>query len=209
MSFPSRAVNSGYDACSASADAMPIEIEKKYRLESGRVEPLRRRLKEVGAEGQGIAEFEENVIYTGPGLDPARRVLRLRRKGDRAVFTFKERELTSSAIKRQREEETEVSDAHALAAILEALGYRPALVYEKRRETWRIAGAEVVLDELPFGLFVEIEGEEARILEVEKLLGLGGAEAEHAPYPELTLRHGTTRGDVCEARFNEQAAESR
>ncbi len=180
---------------------MAIEIEKKYRLEPEQVGPLRRRLQEAGAEGDGPAEFEENVIYTGPGLDPARRVLRLRRKGARAIFTFKERDLSGSPIKRQREEETEVSDAGALASILEALGYRPALVYEKRRETWRVAGAEVVIDELPFGLFVEIEGEEERILEAEQLLGLGGAEAEHAPYPELTLRHGTRRGDVTESRF--------
>jgi len=180
---------------------MPIEIEKKYRLEPEQVEPLRRRLREGGAEGWGSAEFEENVIYTGPGLDPARRVLRLRRKGEHAVFTFKERDLSDSPVKRQREEETEVSDADALASILEALGYRPVLVYEKRRETWRMAGAEVVIDELPFGLFVEIEGEEARILEAEKLLGLDGAEAEHASYPALTLRHGTRRGDVTESRF--------
>ncbi|MDT5269997.1 MAG: adenylate cyclase, class 2 [Acidobacteriota bacterium] len=180
---------------------MPIEIEKKYKLKPEQVGPLRQRLKEVGAEGRGNAEFEENVIYTGPGLDPARRVLRLRRKGVRAVFTFKERDSGQSPIKRQREEETEVSDAGALAAILEALGYRPLLVYEKRRETWRIADTEVVIDELPFGLFVEIEGEEACIVEVEKLLGLDAAEAEHAPYPELTLRHGTQLGDVIESRF--------
>jgi inorganic triphosphatase YgiF len=95
---------------------MAIEIEKKYRLEPGQVEPLRRRLKDVGAEGRGSAEFEENVIYTGPGLDPARRVLRLRHKGTRAVFTFKERDPSDSPIKRQREEETEVSDAGALAS---------------------------------------------------------------------------------------------
>jgi adenylate cyclase class 2 len=180
---------------------MPIEIEKKYRLTPERLEPLRQRLKEVGAEGWGSAEFEENIIYTGPGLDPARRVLRLRRKGGRAVFTFKERDPSDSPVKRQREEETEVADAGALAAILEALGYRPALVYEKRRETWRVAETEVVIDELPFGLFVEIEGDEARIMEVENLLGLDNAEAEHAPYPELTLRHGTKRGDVFESRF--------
>ena len=180
---------------------MPIEIEKKYRLEPESLEPLRRRLKEVGAEGRGSAEFEENVIYTGPGLDPARRVLRLRRKGLRALFTFKERDLSRSAVKRQREEETEVANAEALAAILEALGYRPALVYEKRRETWHVSRAEVVLDELPFGLFVEIEGEEPRILAVEKLLGLDLAEAEHASYPELTLRHGLKKGDAFEARF--------
>ena len=180
---------------------MPIEVEKKYRLTPERLEPLRLKLKEVGAEGRGSAEFEENVIYTGPGLDPARRVLRLRRKGGRAVFTFKERDLSGSAVKRQREEETEVADAAALASILEALGYRPALVYEKRRETWHVAETEVVLDELPFGLFVEIEGEEAHILEVERLLGLDTAEAEHAPYPELTLRHGEKRGNTFESRF--------
>lgn len=180
---------------------MPIEIEKKYRLTPERLGPLRRRLKETGAEGEGGAEFEENTIYTGPGLDPRRRVLRLRRKGERAVFTFKERDLSGSPIKRQREEETDVSDARALSAILEALGYRPVLVYEKRRETWRLRGAEVVIDELPFGLFVEIEGEEAAILEAENLLGLGDVEAEHAPYPELTLRHGTQCGDMVESRF--------
>ena len=180
---------------------MGIEIEKKYRLKPGQFGPLRLRLEEAGAESEGAAEFEENVLYTGPGLDPRRRVLRLRRKGGRAVFTFKERDPGASAVKRQREEETEVSDASALAAILEALGYSPVLVYEKRRETWRLAGAEVVLDELPFGLFVEIEGEEGQILSAERLLGLDGAEAEHAPYPELTLRHGTKRGGVVESRF--------
>ena len=180
---------------------MPTEIEKKYRLSAGQFEPLRRRLEEAGAERRGAAEFEENTIYTGPGLDPALRVLRLRRKRGRAVFTFKERDTSGSAVKRQREEETEVSDAAALAAILEALGYRPVLVYEKRRETWRLAGAEVVIDELPFGLFAEIEGEESSILEAERLLGLDAAEAEHASYPNLTLRHGTKRGDVFEARF--------
>jgi adenylate cyclase class 2 len=180
---------------------MPIEIEKKYRLTPEQFEPLRRRLEASGAEGEGTAEFEENIIYTGPGLDPRRRVLRLRRKGTRTVFTFKERDISGSAIKRQREEETEVTNADALAAILKALGYQPVLVYEKRRATWRLAGAEVVMDELPFGLFVEIEGEEASILKAEKLLGLETAEAEHAPYPELTLRHGTLKDGVVEARF--------
>ena len=181
---------------------MATEVEKKYRLTREEGESVRRRLGEVGARVGAGAEFEENTIYTGPGLDPRRRALRLRRRAfGPALFTFKERETSASAIKRQREEETEVSDAEALAAILEALGYRPALVYEKRRTTWRVGGVEVVFDELPFGLFLEIEGEESAILEAERLLGLEAAEAEHAPYPELTMRHGTKRGDVVEARF--------
>lgn len=180
---------------------MGVEIEKKYRVSRGEAEAVRGRLSEVGAERRGGEEFEENVIYTGPGLDPRRRVLRLRRAGGRGLFTFKERDGSERAVKRHREEETEVSDPEALAAILEALGYRPALVYEKRRATWLVAGAEVVLDELPFGLFVEIEGEEERIEEAEALLGLEGAEAEHAPYPELTMREGVERDGVFEARF--------
>jgi adenylate cyclase class 2 len=180
---------------------MPIEIEKKYRLARGEKDALVRRLGEVGAARQGAEEFEENVIYTGPGLDPRRRVLRLRRTGARATFTFKERYATESAVKRQREEETEVSDADALASILDALGYAPALVYEKRRTTWHAEGVEIVVDELPFGTFVEIEGEEESILKAEELLGLSSAEAEHASYPELTSRLGRDRDGVREARF--------
>jgi adenylate cyclase class IV len=69
-----------------------------------------------------------------------------------------------------------------LHLILCAIGFTPALVYEKRRATWDIAGAEVVVDELSFGLFVEIEAEEKAILEIEKAIGLHDAEAEMASY---------------------------
>jgi adenylate cyclase, class 2 len=179
---------------------MGTEIEKKYRLSRERREELLSHLREVG-DSAGGEEFEENTLYGGNGLDIRRVVLRLRRVGGRAVLTYKERFASSSAVKRHREDETRVEDGEALAAILDALGYRPALVYEKRRATWRIAGAEVVVDELPFGLFLEIEGEENAIVEVERLLGLAEAEAEMASYPELTERHGEKRGDLIEARF--------
>jgi adenylate cyclase class 2 len=143
---------------------MGVEIEKKYRLTSGARQGLARRLGEAGAARVRAEEFETNTLYTGHGLESGGRVLRLRRvEGRGATFTYKERFDEESAVKRRREEETEVSDAGALASILDALGYRPALVYEKRRETWQLAGAEVVLDELPFGLFVEIEGAEESI----------------------------------------------
>ncbi len=127
--------------------------------------------------------------------------MRLRRVGDEAILTFKERYETKSAIKHQREDETRVEDAAALDAILDALGYKPALVYEKRRATWHVRQAEVVLDDLPFGFFIEIEGEEEAIKEVEDLLELASAEAEMDSYPELTKRHGEQRGSVIEARF--------
>jgi predicted adenylyl cyclase CyaB len=182
---------------------MGIEIEKKYRLKSEEHERLSARLLETGAE-RVREEFEENTIYAGGNLDPKRSVLRVRRVGGEAILTYKERFPSDSAIKHQREEETRVADAEALAAILEALGHSPALVYEKRRETWRLAGAVIVVDELPFGLFAEIEGEEHAILEAERLLDLQDAEAEMATYPHLTEQHGERKGTRIEARFKKQ-----
>ncbi len=181
---------------------MATEIEKKYRVTEAQIVALQARLAAVGVAARGV-EFEVNTLYAGAGLEPGRCVLRLRRVGGRAVLTYKERFASDAAIKRQREDESEVADADAIAAILDALGYKPALVYEKRRETWELAGAEIVLDELPFGWFVEIEGPEAAIIEAECMLDLIAAEVEHATYPDLTGRFGVMRGTVVEARFAE------
>ncbi len=184
---------------------MSIEVEKKYRLTREARASLVGRLSESGATFEG-EEFEENTLYAGGQLDASWQVLRLRRAGSRAVLTFKERGASISAVKRYREDETSVGDAAALADILGALGYTPSLVYEKRRATWQLRGAEVVVDELPFGLFVEIEGEEHVIAEVEELLGLTEAEAEMDTYPHLAQRYGSRKGDLIEARFGEAGA---
>ena len=105
-------------------------------------------------------------------------------------MTYKKRIPSASAIKQQREEETGVEDPEAMEAILEALGFTPALVYEKRRQTWRLGKTEIVIDVLPFGLFMEIEGRVNEIKAVERKLGLKGLRAEHATYPQLTQKHG-------------------
>jgi adenylate cyclase class 2 len=187
---------------------MGTEIEKKYRVSAGEAASLRERLRAAGAEARG-EEFEENTLYAGPGLEQGNRVLRLRRvRGGRSVFTFKESMAGAAGIKRRREDETTVADPEALAAILDALGYTPAAIYEKRRETWLVAGVEVVLDELPFGQFVEIEGTEESILQAERLLELAATRVEPKSYPQLTLEHGTRRGALVEVRFEKGAHEN-
>ena len=85
--------------------------------------------------------------------------------------------------------------------ILEALGFTPALVYEKRRETWTLGKTEIVIDELPFALFMEIEDSEQGIRDVERKLAIKSLRSEKATYPQLTLKHGTDRGGVIESRF--------
>jgi adenylate cyclase class 2 len=181
---------------------MGIEIEKKYRLTAGRAKELRARLGEIGAEVVRGEEFEENTLYAGANLEPGRRNLRLRRVNGRAVLTLKERQPSADAVKLQREEETGVEDADTLDRLLRALGYTPALVYEKRRATWHLDGVEIVIDELPFGWFAEIEGERDSILRAERKVGLADATAEQRTYPDLSREHGTLCGDVIEARFD-------
>lgn len=184
---------------------MGIEIEKKLRLTLEQARSVRARLVEIGAARRG-EEFEENTLYAGGTIDSQSSVLRLRRTAGGAVLTYKgtpASAIPASTIKHRREDETRVEDAEALAAILDALGFTPTLVYEKRRETWEVANAEVVVDELPFGLFLEIEGEESIILGVESLLNLSGVEVETATYPELAARHGQKREGLVEARFRQ------
>jgi adenylate cyclase, class 2 len=180
---------------------MGTETEKKYRVTEREIARLRALLGALGARAEGEA-FEVNTLYAGNGLDTNLCALRLRREGGRAVLTYKARPGSEpGAIKRRSEIETVVADADAAAALLEALGYSPALVYEKRRETYQLGGAEVVLDELPFGWFVEIEGEEIDILDAERRLELTAAEYVHETYPELTAIHGLKTGGHTEARF--------
>ncbi len=179
---------------------MAIEIEKKYRLTRKQWELILCRLPEIHASFEGT-DFEENTLYKGEPLDLGRCVLRLRRVGDRAVLTYKERFPSASPIKHQREDETAVDDPEALKAILEALGLMPALVYEKRRQTWRLEGGEISMDELPFGLFMEIEAGEDEIGRIEQELGIEELVAEEATYPQLAYKHGILSNGIVEARF--------
>jgi adenylate cyclase class 2 len=177
-----------------------IEVEKKFRLTKRQRDTLARRLPEVGASLQG-EEFEENTLYDGEVLKSGACVLRLRRVGGNATLTYKKRLPGASSIKQQREEETRVADPEAMEAILEALGFTPSLVYEKRRQTWVLGKTEIVIDVLPFGLFMEIEGRANDIRAVERKLGLKGLRAEHATYPQLTQKHGKHFEGLIEARF--------
>ena len=179
---------------------MPIEIEKKYRLTQARRRKIEERLRAIGASPRPV-ELEENTLYNGGRLDFGGCALRLRRVNDRAILTFKRRFPSASPIKHQQEEETQVSDADAANAILSALGFRPALIYEKRRTRWKVGNAEVTMDELPFGLFMEIEAPEKDIARVEKLLHLEDLPAVIETYPTLTANLGKERKGIIEARF--------
>jgi adenylate cyclase class 2 len=179
---------------------MPIEIEKKYQLTPDQKKKIISRLRELGVK-RLKKEFEENTLYTGPNLDVRTAVVRIRKIRNRTILTYKRRYASSTAIKRQLEEETEVSNSQAIQSILKLLGLSPSVIYEKRRETWRIGQTELVIDELPFGLFMEIEGSAAEIRKLEKVLQLKTIRPENQTYPQLARKHGKAKGAVIESRF--------
>ena len=179
---------------------MPIEIEKKYRLTKQQRRALERRMRGMSLVPAEL-EHEENTIYRGGRLDRPGRALRLRRVNGRAYLTFKRRLPGKSPIKHQEEYEVTIADADGMDWILKSLDFIPGLIYEKRRTRWKVGKAKVVIDELPFGLFMEIEASVREIKRVEKILGAEKIPGVMETYPSLTRELGVERRGVIEARF--------
>jgi adenylate cyclase class 2 len=184
---------------------MSVEIEKKYHLSRKRVEEITHRL--VALKATFVKEvFEVNYQHRGGEMDERGATLRLRKIGDFTVLTYKEKIKSESGAKQKIEFETTVSDVDAMENIIQRLGYRLSAIYEKRRKYWHLGDVEVVLDELPFGLYLELEGTVEGIERAQKLLGLKAVEHEPRGYPRLTIKYGKMKGDFAEARFERHAA---
>ena len=150
-----------------------LEIETKFLVRD--IDPIRQKLIDLGAKLNKDRVYERNIRFDNAwdGLMLQRKLLRLR-QDTRARLTFKgelEQPVKSEARVR-KELEMEVEDFETAAAILELVGFEPKQIYEKYRETFELGRVEVVLDEMPFGDFVELEGEEDDIRETAGVLGL-------------------------------------
>lgn len=184
---------------------MPVETERKYRLTEADASRIAAVLAELNAHFAGEYE-EENIIFTGGVLSEKKAVVRIRRMASAAVLTYKRAIDGEKDFKQHVEIETAIGDAAATEQILLELGLKRTLVYEKRRKCWRLDDVEVVIDRLPFGDFLEIEGKIEGIIEAERMLGADNLEYVRATYPRLTAVFGTEKNGVFEARFNEKNA---
>lgn len=180
---------------------MAIETEKKFRLQPKQFKKIAKRLEKLGAVFRDET-FEENYLHRGGVLDGRDAVLRLRKTDKRNTLTYKESLPSRGDVKHKTEFETEVSDVDATEEIIRTLGYRLSVVYEKRRRTWHLDNVEIVLDELPFGLYMEIEGTKRAIAIAERKLDIKDLIPENRGYPRLTIRYGRMRKSVMEARFS-------
>ena len=152
------------------------------------------RLRELKAHLIQARVHEVNLRFDNANGELQRefKVLRLR-KDSEAKLTFKGPNLENSeGVLRRKELEFSVGDFDTAKEFLEVLGFRTVAFYEKFRTIFELNGAHVMLDELPYGSFVEIEGEDTDILaQNATLLGLQWDLAVKAGY--LALFEGVAK----------------
>jgi adenylate cyclase class 2 len=155
-------------------------LETEVKIHVPDLDAIRQRLEQAGAVLVHPRVYEHNVRYedAAGSLTPRAIVLRLR-QDTRVRLTYKappDADLDLPADVRTRfEAEVTVDDFEVMDVILQRLGFHPDVVYEKYRTTYQLDGTEVVLDEMPYGSFVEVEGPAPAIEAVLARLGLGAA----------------------------------
>lgn len=147
---------------------MATETEAKFYVRD--LAALQQRVEGLGASRVDVHVHELNLRFDTPNRDLHRlgRVLRLR-QDQRARMTYKDSEAPHPGTLSRREVEFTVSDFGAARELLLALGYQIAFTYEKYRTTYKVGSLEIVLDELPYGHFIEIEGDGPIRATAEKL----------------------------------------
>jgi len=162
----------------------PLEIEVKFHLPE--VDSARNLILSLGANPCSRV-FETNTRFEDgeKSLKDQGILLRLR-KDDRIRLTFKSLPpALDEDFKIHRELEVQVDDFDTCRAILEGLGFHPAQTYEKWRETFTFRDTKLLIDTMPYGVFLEIEGEKSGIRNVANQLGLRWKERIVLNYLEI------------------------
>ncbi len=130
------------------------EIEAKFIVAD--LDEICQRLLDLGGAVVVPKQSERNLYFDTPDrkLISGKQVLRIR-TNDTVRMTYKRQE---EAFEDRTEIELTLDDATEAHALLLALGFELIFACEKRRETFELDDVLVMLDELPFGCFVEIEG---------------------------------------------------
>ena len=155
----------------ANTNMEKLETEVKFHLSD--LQSMHGRICKLGARSQGRF-FEKNLRFEDADntLRHKKSLLRLRRD-NKTTLTFKSPPPgRNNQFKILKELEVEVNDFVTMGRILEALGFHCDQIYEKWRETFILANAHLCLDQMPYGDFLEIEGEKEHIYQIAEDLNL-------------------------------------
>lgn len=134
------------------------EVEIKFQIEE--IQALTGKLQAAAFRLVTGRTHELNTLYDLPRQPLRSRgaLLRVRQYGPIWTITYKDKSEAQTRHKSRREIETRIEDGHALAGILQAVGFKASFSYEKFRSEWTDGVGHVVIDETPIGDFGEIEG---------------------------------------------------
>ena len=171
------------------------EIEAKFHIKN--LKNIELRLLELKALLIQPRVHEINLRFDRPDgeLRNSQRVLRLR-QDEKARFTFKgPSEETTGGVMSRREIEFEVGDFESAKQFLEALGFNAVVFYEKFRTTYELNNTHIMLDELPYGDFIEIEGDNVDMIHsIADALGLNWdamiKAGYHALFDRVAIKYG-------------------
>ncbi len=151
---------------------MQQEIEVKFL--NVKFDDVRARLKKLGAVCEQPMRLMRRVVIDYPDRKmqaTGDSWVRVRDEGDKVTLTFKK--TTEHEFGGAHEIETTVGDYQKTIDIFLAIGLVVHTSQETKRETWKIDGVEVVLDEWPWlNTYIEIEGlSEQAVKDVAQKLG--------------------------------------
>ena len=185
------------------------EIEVKFHV--ARLKDLEERIRQRGATLEHPRVHETNLRFdTLDGdLERGQRALRLRH--DTVVrLTYKGPGDLEDGIRRRPEVEVQVDDFDRARAFLEGLGYVVVFRYEKYRTTYERGSVTILLDELPYGDFVELEGNAELLRPLAAMLGLKWEAAlplsYHMLFEALKANRHLTFADLTFINFSQSAA---
>ncbi len=149
--------------------------ETEIKLPAPAAAAARRLLRAAGFRVHRRRVFEDNTLFDTAGLKlrHAGTLLRVRRAGSQFVLTYKGRAQAGGRHKSREELEVKLSDAGAMAEIIQRLGFHPVFRYQKYRTEYKQHGKSGIatLDETPIGIYLELEGPPAWIDRTARRLG--------------------------------------
>jgi len=170
-------------------------VEREIKLEFPTLEAARTAVGALGLPSLRPRRLQDDALFdtVDGSLRERGCALRIRRDGAATVLTYKG-PAEEGPMKVRPEFETGATDPATLGTILEALGYGVVFRYQKYREEFGDSRCVVALDESPVGVFVELEGDEDRIVELAARLGFGPDAYLTTSYSRLHQERGAALG---------------
>jgi adenylate cyclase class 2 len=173
---------------------MNKEIEIKLQINN---EELKRLEKELNLENEEWI-FERTYGFFTPDGESIKKGIfpRIKSNGtDSGNLCVKVKESENKDYFERKEYEMFIGDVGKMTTILKVLGYTDIRVFEKFRKSTIANATKICLDKLPFGYFIEIEGEKEYIEKMVKRLNLKNNERITKAYLKIAEEMGW-KGDV-------------